>query len=491
MARRAGVLGVLLAMATSGAASGCGKDGDGSGGASGGDATGSTSGTGSPTTGATGGSNDPSCTPLDGEPIVVTCGIFVNTQASDAGNGKQESPFRDLATAMAASSTANPRIYVCGNLDESVDLLPGREVYGEIDCASGWIWDFDARATWTAPADTIPLRAQSGEAGNVLSGFEITARDSDVEGGSSIAVLVQGGTLQIARSTVTARAAGQGAQGDAGDIGTAGPDGAPGLINQNDGAPGGISPCGGTNGGEGAFVDCTPDPSICNCVDANPAATGGTTTQNANSCTAGDNGSSGSPGSGGDDATGMGVLGPHGFFPEVGAPGTSGTNGTPGGGGGAHCSRWEGGGAGGAGGCGSTGSTGGQGGGSSFAFVSLDAIIEFDGVTASVGAGGDGGPGGPAVIGGMGGAGGKGACSGTFLQCSEPAFPACSGGKGGNGGSGGKGGDAPGGHAAIIAYIGIINELEGLTYEAPTPAQAGASGGGMAPAGQAVVELAF
>ncbi len=488
MNRHARGLSVISLMLGALAASGCDDDG-GSGGGSGGDARSSSNGTAAATTGATGGSTDPSCTPLDGQAISVACGIFVNTDAPEMGNGKQESPFRDLATAMAASSSANARIYVCGDLDEAVDLLPGREVYGEIDCATGWIWDFDARATWTAPADTIPLRAQSGEAGNIVSGFDITARDAAVEGGSSIAVLVDGGTLRIARSSVAAGSGEHGAPGIPGTQGTAGPPGAAGGVDESQGALGGVSPCGGGTGGKGAFVDCPGG--VCACYDANPASTGGTTGQSANSCTLGDNGAAGTDGAPGEDAIGLGTIGPHGFFPALGTAGGNGMPGKPGGGGGAHCLHQEGGGGGGAGGCGGTGSSGGQGGGSSFAFVSLDAEIHFESVTAAVGSGGNGRAGGHSPSGGTGGMGGAGACTGTFLQCTGPAFPACSGGKGGDGGDGGKGGSAPGGHAAIIAYIGIINELEGLTYEAPTPAQAGASGGGMAPAGQAVVELPF
>ncbi|MBL9021967.1 MAG: hypothetical protein JNL21_07185 [Myxococcales bacterium] len=493
----------LLALATTTFA--CGDD-SGTGGSSGSETSGTTTGstssgqtTGSTSsTGGTGGSGNggggtggegagggtpiDTCEPNDGLTIEPTCGIFVNTNANEGGNGTQGAPFNSLASAVAASDDANSRIYVCGAVDESVTVPGGRSVHGELDCS--WEWDLAARTPWTAPNDTIPLRLQQGPSAAIITGFAIESRDAAMPQGSSIAVIAEGGNVDLRRVDISAGSAQSGAPGVTGAAGTDGSDGANGS--SQGGGTGGTVGC--DPGGKGATVSCTTvmGSTICLVDPATPSGLGGTSSDT--TCTVGMNGADGADGMSGADGGG-GSIGPDGFTPANGQNGTAGANGQGAGGGGAkQYSFLKHGGGGGAGGCGASASTGGKGGGSSFAIVSLNATITFHEVTAEIsGNAGDGGAGGANAPGGDGGTGGTGHCTGF---CNQPSHNGCSGGTGGAGGNGGAGGGGGGGHAAIIAYTGVLNPLMGLTATAPAATQAG-EGGGTAPDGMAVLELPF
>jgi hypothetical protein len=420
--------------------------------------------------------------------------VFVKSDAPDGGTGNQDAPANTLEEGLAASNDASPRIYVCGPIDEAVDVPPGRFVHGDIDCSNGWVWDFSVRTEWTAPADQVPLRTSLGEQPTVVSGFRIVARDAVTAGASSIAVLSNGGTLELSRSDVVAGDGAAGANGTAGAAGAAGTNGGASTFGDDEGGIGATSSCGGAAGGNGAFRiciqnqngGCTAGPVTQ--ATPSPGAGGFTFTS---SCTDGDAGTPGIAGSPGVDATGSGVVGVDGFVPAEAGPGTPGGPGGPGGGGGAQLDDWEWGGGGATGGCGAAGSTGGKSGGSSFAFLTLDAEILFEDVTATVGNGGSGGIGGGSAAGGPGGIGGVGGCSATPLSCLIAGTPACSGGDGGVGGAGGAGGNGGGGHAAILARHGTASDLAPLSAQPPTSEQAGASGGGSAPNGQATLDLEF
>ncbi len=466
---------------TTGSTSSTGGTG-GSGNGGGGTGGGGTGGEGTGGEGVGGGTPIDTCVPNDGLTIEATCGIFVNTNANEGGNGTQGAPFNSLASAVAASDNANSRIYVCGAVDESVTVPGGRSVHGELDCS--WEWDLAARTPWTAPNDAIPLRTEAGASPTVITGFAIESRDAAMPQGSSIAVLANGGSLALARVDISA---GTAQPGSAGAMGAAGEDGGDGLTgNAAGGGIGGSAGC--SSGGNGATVSCSTfmGNELCLASVATPAGLGGTSSTS--TCTDGEDGTDGADGTPGADG-GAGSIGPNGFTPAVAGSGTAGANGLGAGGGGARVTNlYRHGGGGGAGACGGAGSTGGTGGGSSLAIVSLDAAITFDDVTAEIdGTAGDGGAGGASAPGGDGGEGAIGNCSGL---CFQPSAFGCRGGNGGSGGSGGTGGNGGGGHAAIIAYTGVVNPLTGLTATPPAATQAG-EGAGAAPDGHADLELPF
>ncbi len=472
----------LVALIAS-AGMGC-DDGGGTGGDSGGTES---NGPGTGQTTSTSGNDDGVCTPEDGRPVSPVCGVFVNANAATSGTGNQDAPVKTLTEALAKASDVTTPIYVCGSLDESVTLTAGRVVHGEIVCDGSWTWDLSTRADWTAPSDEIPLRTEGGVSPTIVTGFRVVPRNSVVPGGSSIGVLANGGRLELARTDVVTGAGAAGTPGSNGAAGFAGGNGQPGATQENSISGGGGDSTCGADGGNGANSVCPANPP-CMQVPAGPPGYGGSSGNT--TCSHGLDGDAvGLPGGSGTAAS-MGSIDADGFVPDVGGMGQTGGNGVPGGGGGAEWdNEWYGGG-GGAGGCGGKGSGGGQSGGSSFAFVSLDAVLVFDQVTAAVGNGGAGGNPGVPGQGGAGGLGGAGGCDAGVTLCLQPEIGACDGGAGAPGGAGGAGGGGRGGHAAIIAYVGIVNELTGLTAAEPAASQAG-SGGTGALDGEAVVELEF
>jgi hypothetical protein len=465
---------------------GCGDDGAGSGGSgSDGSATTTKSSSQAGGDGGGGGTQVDACEPTDGEVVPVTCGIFVNGDAAENGDGSQAAPYDNLTDAVAQAAGSNNRIYVCGTLTEAVTVGPGVEIHGELDCANGWRWDFQTRTVWESLVGSTPLHTIGGPSPTVITGFQIESRDAVDPGASSIAVIVEGGTLSMTRSTVIAGDASAGAFG-MGVPGIPGVDGGDGgtLSFGGTGGVGAASPCGGADGGMGGW--CVPDfPNPCIYEEPTPPSTAGT--NGTTTCTPGDDGTPGAPGAPGADAVGIGSISEGGYTPSDGQPGTAGTVGGAGGGGGAKMQPDYYGGGGGSGGCGAEGSTAGRGGGSSIAFLSLNATLQFSDVISRVGRGGNGGAGGASAPGGAGGVGGEGGCT---LPTGCGTAGGCSGGNGGVGGAGGAGGSGAGGHAIIIAYTGIQSSIDGLSPEIPID-QGGLSGGGIASAGVSEVQFEF
>ena len=454
---------------------GCGDDGeaDGEGGNTGNNSSAETTGA----TSTSSGNVIDLCAPEDGKAIEPNCGIFVNGDAQPGGNGSRDAPFHTLADAIAVSDGANYRIFVCASLDEAAVVPPGRAVHGDVTC--DWNWDFSVRTPWRADADEIPVQV-TGTTPATITGFAITAEAATLPSGSSIALLVNGGTLDLARVDLVAGDAVSGVDGVSGMNGAIGlPGGNATASAPGTGGTGGCIP-----GGVGAISTSCSTPEVCNYNQAQPSGLGG---MSGPMCTKGDDGADGVDGA--DGAHGAkGSISPDGFTPVHGINGVAGGNGGASGGGGATPD--DAGGGSGAAGCGATPGTAGTSGGSSIAIVSLDALIRFDTVTASVGSGGDGGVGGSGRTGGTGGTGGSGYCDGTLIQCAAPGGSGCGGGKGGDGGDSGTGGSGAGGHAVIIAYTGIINDLGGLTPTVPINIQAGQGTSG-SPDGALGVELAF
>jgi len=299
----------------------------------------------------------------------------------------------------------------------------------------------------------------------------VKAADSMVPGGSSIAAVVDGATVQFTRCEFIA---GNGMAGDKGatpmdDVGPSNP--ADPLIVGGDGVAactavaspnaGGIGKANelcstsvGGNGGSGDVALGTAGSDGQPLPDPNPDAWGvGGTGAMVAGCKSGQDGLLGAEGAHGAGAAAdeLGVLSASGFIGAAGKDGGDGSPGQGGGGGGGSkgkvgCGGASGGG-GGAGGCGGKGGIGGQAGGSSIGVISLNANVTFTDVRLTIGNGGAGGEGGDGEVGGVGGIGGVGGAGANTLK-------GCNGGAGGQGGFGGKGGGGRGGHSVGIAFTG-------------------------------------
>jgi hypothetical protein len=420
------------------------------------------------------------------DPAIVTdaCGVFVSASAAPGGDGKQATPFQTFAEAAAAKPA---RVFACaGSYTESmqVSFSGGVEVYGGFTGCTGksWTWSASMQAEIATVAG-VPGVVLDGGA-NKLENVSVTAPNvpMTMTGGSSIALLVNGGSLDMTNGVLTAGDAQDGAAGTTvaddptlnGATGASG-EGACGSGATHPGGTGATNMCktGGTstagNGGDGGDSAGDPAGSGAN-GSATPPATAvgvddgkggaGEGQPSAPMCVNGDNGAPGSTGSSGTGAPGIGMLTKTGYQGVAGADGNNGAPGQGGGGGGGAkgamsvtCGSMTNavfgasGGAGGTGGCGGTAGGGGQAGGSSIALLVLNAEVALANVTLNTGKGGNGGAGGNGQDGGQPGAGGA-LGSGASLN------PSCIGGSGGKGGNGGPGGGGQGGHSLGIAFQG-------------------------------------
>jgi hypothetical protein len=439
-----------------------------------------------------GGGTPQGCDPSKTSKAVAnTCGVFVSPSGSDGNAGTKEKPLKSFKAALAKGTT----IYACAGAtaySEAVTIGKQATIFGALDCAKGWVYDGSRKTQLTANADAVPLTLGAGPAGAEVVDFAITAPDATQDGGSSVAVVVDGGAASFTRTDVTA---GKGKDGLPGTTPTetAGPtDPNDAAIKGNDGtnacasmtselggdakenalcpaASGG--PLGGA-GGVGA-VNSGSNGDVQPTANAQTAL-GGVGQPNMDpmslwACVAGSglgasglNGGLGPAGVGATSAA-LGTIDKTGYTGAVGQAGGTGKPGQGGGGGGgakgkSMCAGASGGG-GGAGGCGGRGGTAGRPGGASIGLVSLGATLAFETVTIKTGAGGNGGAGGDGEIGGSGGKGGSGGVGSGTLN-------ACDGGNGGQGGQGGKGGGGRGGHAIGIAWTGTtMPATSGVTFK--------------------------
>jgi hypothetical protein len=459
----------------------------------------------------------PNCVPTGGtwNPNDSCKGVFVRAGADAGGDGSKERPFQHFAEAAAA----NPkRVYVCGEMNgmaetytenAGVTFSDGVEIYaGFTDCAGTWSWSSEARARLEGPRDAITLTLNGGE--SRVENLDVfaanaTAADGYSPGKSSIALLANGGTLDIVNSSLEAGNATNGSlartieddpmlDGTGGDPGVAVC--APGI--NHPGPAGPIKSCtdaqsvGGKGGDGGAVTGTVASPTL---ADAGDGASGkpatsqptdgarGTGETASQMCAPGKDGAAGALGEPAGRSEGLGTIDAAGYTGALAKPGGIGRLGQGGGGGGgarggaATCGGTSdilvpgaSGGAGGSGGCGGQGGHGGYAGGSSIALVVVDAAVTLDQVRLVAGNAGNGGPGGKGQLGGNGSAGGEpGARSGN-------AKIGCMGGRGGQGGDGGPGGGGHGGHSLGIAFRG-----KGLRIINPgsfTPGDAGTGGPG-------------
>jgi len=449
--------------------------------------------------GGTGGTGtttvNPGCIPNQtGDPIDDACGVFVDAaNGDDANNGETKTTAVQTLTKAIAVAKGKP-IYACADVAkafvEAIVLDSDAQVFGGLDCTS-WKYAAGTKTKWTAAADEMPLHVKP--TGSVtIADVVIEAANATKNGGSSIALLAEGGaSVELSRCEVTA---GDGKAGETpmapsgtGAPGTPGVDGKDGCLSVDDltGGKGGALVCDGADvsggvGGQGLTAATGGDGSNGQ-PDDGVSGLGGTPQKEAgpSACTNGGDGAEGLPGDPGGGATANGTLSESGYTGESGEDGAStGKPGQGGGGGGGakKCSppkdtfAGPSAGGGGSGGCGGNAGKGGGAGGASIAILSLDAILTLKDAKVTSHAGGKGGDGGfgqPGGDGGMGGAPGNG--DGTAI--------ACSGGKGGKGGTGGRGGGGRGGPSFGIAFTGEAPDTMGATIMAGTPGEGGQGDG--------------
>jgi len=456
------------------------------------------------TSGSAGGGGiiDPMCVPSENaSPVGESCGVFVSSSGGDdANDGTPSAPVKTLAKAIELATTSSTPVYACAEtFAEAVTLPAGSVLYGGLDCANDWRYvgattkSALASKVDAAAVSQIALVLSDGAAKTRIEDIAVEAPDATMPGGSSIAALVYGGSVEFVRCELTAGNGTAGAKGetpsesvgpsDPNDTTIRGGNGMSACTGNMSGTQGGAGAVNmlcpqavGGDGGMGKIVagdkggDGQPLP---NPNPTNKGVGGYGDPGDDSGCNVGAPGKVGLTGTSGAGAVSLmpGVLTISGF---LGAEGTAGKDGAPGqgggGGGGAKgklsCNGASGGG-GGAGGCGGRGGRGGQGGGASIALASVGASVLLQDVKLTTGNGGDGGEGGEGQDGAIGGNGGNGgAGSGTLA--------ACAGGQGGQGGFGGKGGGGRGGPSVGIAFTGTGPAMEGGSITLGTPGKGGA-----------------
>jgi len=406
---------------------------------------------------------DPTKSPKE-SPACVTddFGVFVSPLGKDGATGKKTDPLRSIAEAVGKGK---PRVYVCeGTYDANVAITTSVAIYGGLTC----LWQpSEAVRPKLAPPKGIALRVTKVAGAVEIADLDVVgSADANTPGDSAIASFVaESANVTFRRTTLTGGTSTGGAKGAArsnysGVMATKGGDA---MV-----ATGGVGPmCActdltsstGGNGASGAGIGLSDGA-------ANPAV--GFTNSGATkvaSCDPGLAGANGSAGATAPTVTSAGSLDANGWQP----PGqvTTAPNGKPaqgGGGAGAKTNTMSAGGAGGCGGCGGAGAEAGRAGGSSFALLSFNSSVTFEGGNLGAGTGGTGGTGGRGQDGQAGGAPGTGI--------------ACDGGSGGNGTGGSGGGGAAGGHSVPVAFVGTEPKVTGATVTPGTKGAAGPGGAG-------------
>jgi hypothetical protein len=153
---------------------------------------------------------DPTTTPAI---VRDDCGVFVSAGAAPGGTGSQEQPF---ATFAEAATVKPSRVFACaGTYTETsqVSFSGGVEVYGGFTgcSAAGWTWSGTMQAQIATVADKPGVVLGGGA--NRLENVSVTAPAATMSGGSSIAVIVNGGSLEMTNGALAAGDAQDGAVG--------------------------------------------------------------------------------------------------------------------------------------------------------------------------------------------------------------------------------------------------------------------------------------
>jgi len=410
--------------------------------------------------------------------------VFVSSvNGDDVNTGAWDAPVQTLARGLelAGQGLTAKDLYLRGafSASASISLPDGVSLYGGfVNDTRGWL-----RTIYTAQitvAATTGLIAQDITLPTEISQITLVSQSAAPSltgpGGSSIALLVKGGTpgaLTIRDNALFAGRGGYGgsittapAQAASGKNGTSGGD-ATALDSTPNGGTGGAAGCGlsrGGNGGSGGYGGSASG--------SNGAggkwSDGKVWTSGGNGGAARANGKDGSSSHGSGGPGGYGgsgyTLDTNGYpVPSRGGTGTKGNDGIGGGGGGggggATLTTGGGGGGGGGGGCGGTGGAGGYGGGGSCGIFLAGASPVISGNQITTKDGGDGGDGAPGGKGGNGGYGAGGGTVGGILNSGA-------GGTGGSGGAGAGGGGGGGGTGG--SSIGIYRGIYNATISSPT-----------------------
>jgi hypothetical protein len=411
-------------------------------------------------------------------------GFFVDANGSAEGGGSKANPFKTINAAIAATTGARSRVYVCsGTYAEKVVLTAihdGVSIYGGWSCAD---WSYSkSNAVTVAPATGTALEIKGLAAGTTIADIAFTSADAASAGGSSVAAFVAScpGPIAFRRVSLRAGKGVAGANGTTGSNWTGTPEAGKAADN-NIGGGGGSNTCSNgswSRGGVGAtatlsdteFQGGTGAWSPAGATQTGYDGAGGT--GGVNGCTASPRpGANGAPTSAANGAARWGTLSQAGWTPASGDPGGDGRPGQGGGGGGDKVRLSSvtlvGGGGGGAGGCGGAGGSGGAGGGSSFALLSFNSNVTLVACALTASDAGGGGAGGDGQAGQPGGghASGGGYCAGE---------------NGGVGAGGGGGGGGAGGVSAAIGFVGTPPVMDGASTpsESGTRASPGEGGGG-------------
>jgi hypothetical protein len=447
----------------------------GAGGAGGaGGASSSTGGSG----GAGGGTN---CDPTKGA-VGASCGVFVRASGDDQAAGDADHPLKTLSAALITAAKETKPVYACAeDLSEAdtIAIPAGSVVFGGLDCKKDWSWSAGAQTKMTSAPDKTGATLILGMGLTALSDLKIAAAASAKPGGSSIALIVDGGDVTLNRVELVAGDAMPGIPGMGGGMQLAAVGqadaGKDSVAVSNAGGGGSINNTCGLNGGKGGDGGLLNSPSGTDGTqgDGGAGAMKGLGQTSMMACSPGGTGGMGAkpvavePG-----GLGLGVISSAGYKGNDGSTGKDGSNGTSGGGGGGSkyaVIHGAGGGGGGAGGCGGLHGEGGQAGGASIALISLNAQVTLNDCKLSTGHGGDGGAGGDGQFGQLGGDAGKGGKGGGG------PVNGCDGGNGGPGGDGGNGGGGLGGPSIGIAYTKTAPVLKNT---APVPGTKGLGGKG-------------
>ncbi len=447
------------------------------------------------------------------EVIRDDCAYFVGgDKANDANTGGEATPLATLKAALDLAKVSKGRVYLCGSVAERVEIPAGVSVFGGFDCAGvdgEWVYDAakPGKIAPDAPASDAEFQSSvriSGTGTTRIEDIDIEAKAAVIDGGSSLAVIVDNATVDFVRANLTA---GNGKDGVAGESPTddqtlADISGKPGIDICMAGAtnPGGAeaqkmcldgSTSIGGKGGDGGLIDAVNMKELPGANGANGMPNGafgaggiGEPETGTWSCAGGGEGKSGDaglPGMFGPGGQGSGEITSSGFSGANGMPGASGNPGQGGGGGGGARGKLNicgggaragaSGGSGGSGACGGKGGGGGQSGGASIALVSINATVKFIDCKLTAGAGGNGNSGGTGQAGGAGGAGEAGGAK------SGSSNSGCRGGAGGEGGAGGPGGGGAGGPSFGVAHVGKAPETSGTTSIKEGTAGTGGDGG--------------
>ncbi|NUQ72810.1 MAG: DUF1565 domain-containing protein, partial [Polyangiaceae bacterium] len=276
----------------------------------------------STSSGAGGGPPDAKCVPSSNAgPVSDDCGIFVELAGDDARDGTKSSPVQTLTKAIELAKKGGGAVYACGQVfPETVEIPAGVSFFGGLDCQGDWSYAEGKKTTIEGAPDVIPLRIVKGAGTVLVEDVLVKATDATQDGGSSIAVLIDGATVDFTRCEFIA---GNGVPGTKGTtpeeaIGSLDNPDDPGVI----GAPG-ASACMGDASGNMGGVGKAND--ICTESNGGNGGDGGIEGANGTSGADGIPAGDGGKGKGGPADTGTGCE-PGGYGQDglAGAPGAGG-----------------------------------------------------------------------------------------------------------------------------------------------------------------------